>query len=153
MRAPSAALRIWVTRHGQPVADGELADVRLGLAAYALADDPRTVAGHDFPQVIEHAGKVWRLERTVTGTGADLPRLTVPASGDHVVTDWVVASSRTPYAVSIDGTSDDQTWISGPGASGGGPVAAEPGQQVGLDVQGDEGAVEEAVLALYRRVD
>ena len=148
-----AALRIWVVRRGQPVADGEIDDLRLGLAAYALADDPRTVAGHDFARVIEHAGKVWRLERTVTGTGADLPRLTVPASGDHVVTDWVVASNRTPYAVSIDGASDDQTWISGPGASGGGPVAAEPGQQVGLDVQGDEAAVEEAVLALYRRVD
>ncbi len=150
---PGAALRIWVTRHGQPVADGELADLRLGLAAYAPAEEPKTVAGHDFARVIEHAGKVWRLQRTVTGTGAELPELTVPESGDHVVTDWVVASSRTPYAVSIDGASDDQTWISGPGASGGGPVEVGPGRRVGVDVQGDEADVVAAVLALYRRVD
>ena len=149
---PGTGLRIWVVRHGRPVADGELADLRLGLGAYALADDPRTAAGHDFARVIEHAGKVWRLERTVVGTGAELPRLTVPARGDHVVTDWVVARSRTPYAVSVDGTSDEQTWFSGPGESGGGPVEVGRGQQVGLDVQGDEAAVEEAVLALYRRV-
>jgi len=149
---PGTALRIWVVRHGEPVADGEIDELRLGLAAYALADDPRTVAGHDFARVIEHAGKVWRLERTVTGPGTDLPRLTVPAAGDHVVTDWVVARTRTTYAVSIDGVSEEQTWISGPAASGGGPVEADPGQQVGLDVQGDEAAVEEAVLALYRRV-
>jgi hypothetical protein len=150
---PGASLRITVTRGGQVVPEGTLSDLRLGLAAYASSADLVVAAGHDFPRVIEHAGKVWQLDHVAEGAGAQLPRVTVPDDGQYVVANWVVASPQTPYVLSVDGSTEDQVWVSGIGASGSGARPVGSGQDLGLEIRGDEEDITQAALVLYQRVD
>ena len=149
----SAELAMRVTRRGMPIADGALEGLRLGLAAYSSSTDLVVSAGHDFPSVVEHGGKVWQLDHVAEGAGAQLPRVTVPDEGQYVVTTWVVASPQTPYALSVDGSTVDQGWMSGLIGSGSGAFPVGPGQEVGLEIRGNDGDVTQAALVLYRRVD
>lgn len=110
-------------------------------------------AGHDFSRVIEQAGKVWEVDHVAVGAGARLPRLSVPDEGQYVVADWVVASPQTPYALSIDGSAEEQGLLSGIRYSGRDAIVVDPGQEVSLDIRGDEADITQAALVLYRRVD
>lgn len=148
-----AALEMRVTRRGTPIADGVLPDLELGLGAYAPSAEVVVAAGHDFPRVIEHAGKVWQVDHVVEGAGAQLPRLTVPGDGQYVVTNWVAASPQTPFVVSIDGSTDGQVLMSGLEGAGSGAIPVGAGQDVGLEIRGDGVDITQAALVLYRRVD
>ncbi len=155
---PGAALRMWIVRKGQVVADGEVPDLRLSLGAYALADEPLTVAGHDFAQLVEYEGKVFEAwqsseERTspLRGPSASLE---VPEDGDYLVDSWLVASPQTSYSLMIDGIATDGSVTSGIESSGTGPHLVRPGaREVGLTIRGLPEDVKRAALVLYRRVD
>lgn len=153
---PGAALRIWVTREGAPLSDGEVPDLRLSLAAYAYEDEPLELAGNQFPQRLEYGGKVFQVVDSLETGPGELPRLAVPEDGDYVVSSWMAASPSTPYSVGIGGTNDDRTTLSsGIEGSGNGAQLVRPGaDEVRIIVGG--GYVEDvdkAALVLYRRVE
>ncbi len=152
---PGSALRIWVTHQGAPVDDGELADLRLSLAAYAYAEGSLRLAGNEFPRSVEYGGKVFEVVDSVETPAGELPRLSVPEDGDHVVASWLVANPQTPYNVRVGGTTDQQTRVSGIGGSGSGVVLVRPdADEVSLVVGGNYVEdVTKAALVLYRRVE
>jgi hypothetical protein len=152
---PEGALNMWVTHRGEPVADNEVPDLRLSLAAYAYAEEPLRLAGQAFPQSLEYGGKVFEVVDSVETPAGQLPRLTVPGEGDYLVDAWVVASPQTPYRISIDGTTGGSSLVSGLESSGTGPRLVEPGAaEVGIEVSGNYVEdVRRTALVLYRRVE
>jgi len=152
---PGAALRMWVVRAGVAVDDGDLPDLRLSLGAYALADEPLTLARNDFPRVVEYGGKVFEAVDSVEGSGARLPRLAVPEHGDYLVDSWMIASPATSYRVRINGAVGDTARMSGFRSSGTGVLLVTPGAaEVSMQVSGNYVEdVKRAALVLYRRVE
>ncbi len=74
-------VRTWVSREhgGEPVV---LDDVRLGLAAYALAPRVTTVAGWRVPDVVEHNGHEWGFVGSASSAEGD-DRLVVRRDWDE----------------------------------------------------------------------
>ena len=95
---------------------------------------------------------MWQLEEALEGDGDGLPRVEVPEQGQYVVSTWAVAGPQTPYVLSIDGAADSQIRMSGLSGSGSGAVDVGPGQEVALEIRGEEADVRRAALVLYRRV-
>ncbi len=150
---PGAALRIRVTtRDGEPVADGAVPNLRLGLAAYRPVGERLIAAGHRFPSTIEYGGKVWRAMDPVVGGGSRLPRLTVPEGGQHLVSTWVAVKGQAKFTITVDGSSTGHFWATSISGSGTGNFLVGSGQDVGLEIRGAEADVVGAALVLYRRV-
>lgn len=150
-RGRDLTMTMTLRRDGQPVADGDYPDLRVGLGAYVEAGRTIRPAGLAQPETIEDSGHTWAIDEVVTGTGADLPSTTVAARGMTVVGVSVRASGRTTWGVSLDGGAGSLL-SSTPGPSGT-AVLVRPGQRVGVTVHGDDAIVDEAALVLYRRVD
>jgi len=149
-----STLRMWLTRGGERVADGELPDVRLGLGAYTPSQPPVDLAGLDMQQESEHAGRVWELDDLAETTDGALPRLTVPEEGRFLVADAVTGRGLLRYALTVDGRrAEGDITFAGTGGGGGARIPVEPGQTVSIRLGTPAGRLDEAGLALYRLVD
>lgn len=149
-----ATLRIWVTRDGRAVADGEIPDLRLGLGAYTPSEPPVEVAGIDMRHLIEHAGHVWELEDVAVAGAGEVPRIEAPAEGTFLVADAVEAGGRVGYSLTVDGRRvGTSTVFIGTGGSGGSRQLVEPGTVTSMRFSTPPERVSAAGLALYRRVE
>lgn len=146
-------LRMWVTRDGVPVADGEIPDLRLGLGAYALSTPPTTVAGVQLRDRIEDGAHVWRLVDVAVARDGEVPRLEAPPEGEFLVTEAVRGEGTLRYSVTIDGEPVGGTTFVGTGGGGGGRRVLPPGSVASLDFGRTSDRVVESGLGLYRRVD
>ncbi|WP_432478130.1 hypothetical protein [Nocardioides sp. GXQ0305] len=146
-----STLRMWLTRGGRPVVDGELPDVRIGLGAYTPVFPPVDLAAVDAEKRIEHDGREWVLEKATVARRGQVPWLGVPEEGRFVVVDGVEASGVLRYAVTADGQRvGSQTTYLGSGGGGGGPVDVAPGSRVSIRVATPTSRLDAAGLALYR---
>ncbi len=149
----TSTLRLWITRGGEPVADGEIPDLRLGLGAYTPSSAPEQVAGIEVRQTIEHDGHVWDLVDVVVAGDGELPRIEVPDEGAFLVNEGLRATDTTSYAVSVDGRPvEGEMTFAGGGTGGGGSHRVPAGSVASLTLSTPVDRVAEAGLALYRRV-
>lgn len=149
-----ATLRLWVTRDGRPVEDGEVPGLRLGLGAYTDSSPPTVVAGIGLRDRIEHEGHVWALVDVAVGGAGEVPRIETPADGTFLVTEAVRGRGTVRYAITVDGRrAEGDTIFAGGGGGGGDRVSIAPGSVASLRFGTPRDRVTEAGLGLYRRVD
>ena len=150
----TSTLRLWITRGGEPVADGDIPDLRLGLGAYTPSTEPEQMAGIEVRRTIEHDGHAWELVDVAVTEDGEVPRIEAPAEGAFLVSEAVRATGTTSFALTVDGrTVEGEMTFAGGGAGGGGVVERVPaGGVASLQFSTPVDQVAEAGLALYRRV-
>lgn len=148
------ALRMWVTRRGDRVPDGELPDLRLGLGAYTPSAPPTDLVGLEKPQRLEHVGHVYELVEVRRAGPAASPRLDVPEEGEFVVSNAFRGRGPVRLALTVDGTRVEGSSIFNTGGAGGtGEEVVPAGSVVRLEFGRTVDNVRASGLALYRRVD
>jgi hypothetical protein len=147
-------LRLWVTRGGDPVADGEIPELRLGLGAYTSTETPVDLVGIEQRREIEFAGHVYRLAEVVTAGTGESPRLEVPEDGQFVVGSAFGGRGSLSVTLTADGQPvGGTTRFSVGGVGGSGETAVPAGSTVELDFGRSLERVDRSGLSLYERVD
>lgn len=147
-------LRMWVTRDGEQVADGEIPDLRLGLGAYSASNPTTPLLGFEKRDRVEHAGHVYQLVEVRTAGPGESPRLEVPERGDFVVADAFRGRGTLRVVLTADGKRvGGTTSYTVGGTAGSGEQPVPPGSSVALRFGRSLERVAASGLALYERVD